>query len=86
MNAIELEGQIDDAGRLVLDTPLPLPAGRVHVRVEAFETEEDDEAVYRAMVNHSWRESLENPAEDIYTIEDGWPIDPETGEIIRDAK
>jgi hypothetical protein len=70
----------------LLDTPVPLKPGRVRVRLDPAEQSDEEEDVFRAMVEHSWRESLDDPAEDVYSMSDGWPIDPTTGEVADETR
>jgi hypothetical protein len=88
MSSLEVHGIIDEAGRLLLDEPLPLPPGKVRVQLDVIgaATALDDEADYRALVDYTWAESLNDPREDIYTENDGKPIDPMTGEVVDDAR
>jgi len=88
MKTFDLEGTIDPSGRLIVETPLPLRPGRVRVRVDVDEEDaaEGEEEIFRAMVAHSWADSLNDPREDLYTLADGVPIDPATGEAIDEAR
>ena len=88
MATLDLEGTIDSTGRLIVDTPLPLQPGRVRVRVDLDDaaTPDDEETLFRALVTHSWADSLSDPREDLYTLADGVPIDPITGEAMDEAR
>jgi hypothetical protein len=74
MKAVELQGEIDDQHRLHADVPQSLPAGSV--RVIVFIPEEDDGGpAWAAGVSSEWSADLNDPAQDIYTLNDGQPID-----------
>lgn len=84
MGSLELDALVDEQGRLVLDTPLPLPPGRVRVTVDVLRGEDaDDDAAFRGLASAVWADSLADPSEDIYTDADGVSIDPATGETAR---
>jgi hypothetical protein len=74
MKAVELQGEIDDQHRLHADVPQSLPAGSV--RVIVFIPEEDEGGLaWAAGLRSEWSEELNDPAQDIYTLNDGQPID-----------
>jgi len=74
--AIETTGTIDSERQLVLDKPLPI-AGPTRVRVIILLPEEADidemEWLRAAMANPAF-DSLKEPEEDIYTLDDGRPF------------
>jgi hypothetical protein len=74
MKAVELQGEIDDQHRLHADVPQNLPAGSVRVIVLISE-EDDTGAAWAAGVASDWSAELNDPAQDIYTLNDGQPID-----------
>ena len=74
--AIETVGIIDANCQLVLDGPLPL-AGPKRVRVIILipdETEIDEAEWLRAAATSPAFDFLKDPAEDIYSIQDGKPF------------
>jgi hypothetical protein len=74
--AIERVGIVDARHQLVLDEPLPIAeATRVRVIVLFADDTEigEEEWLHAATTNPSF-EFLKDPAEDIYTIEDGKPF------------
>ena len=83
MTTLEFDATVNEQGRLVLDTPVPLPPGKVRVVVDV--PDDGDDADFRSMVSQVWAESLADPSEDVYTLADGVPIDPDTGEASPDA-
>jgi hypothetical protein len=74
--AIDLAGTIDEKQQLHLDEPLPIRGpSRVRVLILVPETEEIDEANWlkAALANPAF-EFLNDPAEDVYTVDDGKPF------------
>lgn len=77
MKAIEMTGMIDAQCRLHLDEPLP-PGGPRCVRIIILmpeETEISEQEWLRAAAVNPAFDFLQDPAEDIYTLEDGKPFD-----------
>ena len=79
LTAIEITGHITEDNELKLDSALPvLPPQKVRVIV-MFPADDDigeDEWLYAAAKNPAFN-VLHDPAEDIYTLDDGTPIDHE---------
>lgn len=73
MKAIELVGDIDDQHRLHAQVPKDLPVGQVRLIVLL---PEEDEAggVWAGGVAKEWSGELEDRRQDIYTLEDGQPV------------
>lgn len=80
LTAIEITGHITENNELKLDSDLPaLPPQKVRVIV-MFPADDDiseDEWLYAAAKNQAF-DVLHDPAEDIYTLNDGTPVDHET--------
>ena len=75
MRAIEVIGTIDEKGQLHLDTPVSyVGAGRVRVILLQVEDDMDEREWLRAAANNSAFDFLKDPAEDIYTRDDGKPF------------
>jgi hypothetical protein len=73
MKAIELAGNIDDRHRLEVQVPENLPPGPV--RLIVLIPEEDDAGNAWALgVAKEWATELADSREDIYTIDDGQPV------------
>jgi len=73
MKAIELMGDIDEQHRLRARVPEELQAGPV--RLIVFLPDEDEGGVAWAQcVANEWAPELEDAREDIYTLEDGQPV------------
>lgn len=74
MKAVELQGEIDEQHRLHADVPQGLPAGSVRVIV-LISDEDEVGAAWAAGVSSEWAPELSDPAQDIYTLNDGQPLD-----------
>jgi len=74
MKTIELQGDIDDHHRLHAQVPEGFPVGLVRVIVLAPE-EDEAGAAWTQGVSSEWSEDLADPKQDIYTLEDGEPVD-----------
>jgi hypothetical protein len=73
MKAIELIGDIDEQHRLHAQVPTGVPAGQV--RLIVFLPGEDDAGSFWADgVASEWSRELSDPREDIYTLDDGRPV------------
>ncbi len=73
MKAIELLGNVDDEHRLQAQVPEGVPAGPVRVLV--YVPEEDDAgAAWARGLAAEWAEDLSDPHQDVYTLEDGQPV------------
>ena len=73
MKAIELVGDIDDQHRLQALVPEDLPVGPV--RLIVLLPDEDEGGIAWAQgVTREWSAEIQDPREDIYTLEDGQPV------------
>jgi hypothetical protein len=73
MKAIELVGDIDNQHCLRADVPKELPAGPVRLIVLLPEEDEGGGAWTHGVANE-WSTELSDIREDIYTLEDGQPL------------
>jgi len=73
MNAIELIGDIDDEHRLHAQVPKELPAGQVRVII-LLPGEDEAGGVWAHGIAAEWSAELQDPREDIYTLNDGQPV------------
>ncbi|MBI1830240.1 MAG: hypothetical protein HYR84_02175 [Planctomycetes bacterium] len=71
MTRVEIVGTVDDQHRLSVVVPEQVKAGRVKVILEIDDDGEDD---WRMGVAEIWARDWSDPREDIYTLEDGEPI------------
>ena len=73
MKAIELIGDIDDQHRLHAQVPKELPAGQVRLIV-LLPGEDEAGSIWAQGVAAEWSTELNDPREDIYTLNDGRPV------------
>ena len=73
MKAIELVGDIDKDHRLQAQVPPDLPAGPVRLIV-LLPDEDDAGSVWSEGVAREWAEELKDARQDIYSLEDGQPV------------
>jgi hypothetical protein len=73
MKAIELIGDIDAQHRLQAQVPEELPAGPVRLIVLLPE-EDDGGTAWAHGISKEWADELQDPRQDIYTLEDGQPV------------
>jgi hypothetical protein len=73
MKAIEVNGDIDEQHRLRAEVPHDLPAGPVRLIVLLPE-EDDAGAAWQTAIAKEWLAELNDAREDIYTLEDGQPV------------
>ena len=73
MKGIELVGDIDDQHRLQAQVPEDLPVGPV--RLIVFLPDEDEGGIgWAQAVPKEWSAELLDSRQDIYTLEDGQPV------------
>ena len=76
MKAVEMTGTVTENGQLILDEPVPVPAG-TRVRLVILLDDEADlderEWLRTAAANPAF-DFLHDPEEDIYTLADGEPF------------
>ncbi len=77
LQAIEVTGTIDEKGQLHLDSPISEEVGQGRVRIillrEQAEIGEDE--WLKAAVGNPAFDFLKDPAEDVYSVDDGQPFD-----------
>ena len=73
MKAIELFGDIDAQHRLQAQVPAELPAGPV--RLIVLLPDEDEAGItWSQGIAKEWANELQDARQDIYTLEDGQPV------------
>jgi hypothetical protein len=70
----ELHGVVDDQHRLNALVPDEIAPGPVKIIIEIPPGEEDERAWARA-IGRIWEADWSDPREDIYSLEDGEPVD-----------
>lgn len=73
MNAIELIGDIDDDHRLHAEVPKEVPAGPVRLIV-LLPGEDEAGGMWARGIAADWSAELQDAREDIYTLNDGQPV------------
>jgi len=74
MKALALMGEVNTKPLLQAQVPEALPPGPVRIIVLIPETEDMGEAWMQGIARE-WAAELSDPREDIYTLEDGKPLD-----------
>ena len=74
MNGLTVTGHIDDQHRLTAAVPDTFPPGPVTVRISPVSEEDDAGDAWMTGVDHEWADDLNDPRQDIYTMDDGEPI------------
>ena len=76
MKTLKITGQVDQNGQLRASVPPEVTAGAIEL-VLLLPEEDDDEfsETWMKFVCKEWAAELADPREDIYTLEDGEPID-----------
>ena len=72
MKAIELIGAVDDQHCLTAQAPEDLPPGPVRLLIP---TPDPVEEVWMRGIAAEWFTELSDPRQDLYTIDDGQPLD-----------
>lgn len=80
VKALDLTGTVDEKHQLHLDEPLPfMGPSRVRVLILVTEEQEITEVEWlRAAAADAAFDFLQNPAEDMYTLDDGKPFHDES--------
>jgi len=73
MKAIELIGDIDEQHRLRAQVPDELPAGPVRLIV-LLPDEDNSGIAWEQGVSKEWADELRDSRQDIYTLDDGQPV------------
>jgi hypothetical protein len=73
MKAIEIVGDIDEQHRLQVRVPEGLPVGPVRLII-LFPEEDEAGAAWAKGVAQEWATELGDTRQDIYTLEDGQPV------------
>lgn len=74
MKAIELLGEIDEKHQLHAEVPAGFPPGSVRVILLAPE-EDTAGSAWAAGLSSEWSADLSDPRQDLYTLDDGQPVD-----------
>jgi hypothetical protein len=77
MDSVPIQGQVDEQHRLSAIVPGSVPPGPVTVWIAPTRQEEDDAGnAWSEGVARQWTDDLADPNQDIYSLDDGEPVDP----------
>ena len=74
MKGIELTGAVDPEHRLRAEVPASIPVGPVRL-VILLSDEDEAGTAWAQGISWEWRQELGDPREDMYTLQDGEPVD-----------
>jgi len=74
LKALELMGKVDAKHQLQAQMPEALPPGLVRIIV-LIPQEDEAGGAWMQGIAREWAAELHDPREDIYTLEDGKPVD-----------
>ena len=72
MTTVKLTAHVDYQNRLTAMVPDSVPKGNVEILLLL---PDEDPDVWMAGIAREWAEDFSDPAQDIYTLEDGKPVD-----------
>ena len=75
MRAVEVMGRVDEHHQIHAQVPESLPVGPVRLIVLISEEEDEAGSVWMRGIAREWTAELNDPREDIYTLNDGLPVD-----------
>jgi hypothetical protein len=76
MKTIKVLGRVDEQHRLFAEVPATVPPGPIEVTLVLPSTDEDEAGrAWMEGIAREWADELSDPREDIYTLEDGEPVD-----------
>ena len=76
MTPIRIIGRVDASHRLTATVPVAVPAGEVEVVVIVPEPQRDaGDRLWEAGIAAEWHDDLADERQDIYTLDDGMPVD-----------
>ncbi|HEV3260834.1 MAG TPA: hypothetical protein VG013_28540 [Gemmataceae bacterium] len=74
MKTVELLGQVDEQHRLCVEVPAGVQPGPMKIILHLPENESEAES-WAIGVAQAWAADWSDPREDIYSLEDGVPVD-----------
>jgi hypothetical protein len=75
MNPLTIFGHVDQHHQLSASVPLSVPPGPVTIMIVPSSPADDAEDDWVSVVQESWTDELSDPRQDIYTLDDGEPLD-----------
>jgi hypothetical protein len=77
MEPIEVQGYVDEQRRLSAVVPGSVPQGPVTVRITLVGQEDEAGAAWMSGIHQQWADELGDARQDVYTLADGEPVDPQ---------
>ncbi|HZZ28897.1 MAG TPA: hypothetical protein VFE46_12920 [Pirellulales bacterium] len=74
MDAITITGQVNEQHVLSARAPDSIPPGPVTILVLSAGQPDDSEQAWMAGIANQWSAELSDPRQDIYTLDDGAPV------------
>jgi hypothetical protein len=75
MPMIKLKGRIDDKHHLTAEVPPDIAPGEVEVLLQLPDDEDGSGETWMQGIAREWADELSDSRQDIYTLEDGRPVD-----------
>lgn len=76
MKTVKVLATVDEQRRLSAEVPASVPPGPVEILVVVPTGDEDEAgAAWAEGIAREWAAELNDPREDVYTLEDGEPVD-----------
>ena len=75
MNPVKIIGNVDENRQLSARVPATIPPGPVTVLIVPVSQEDEAGAAWAAGIAREWADELQDPAQDIYALTDGEPVD-----------
>jgi len=75
MNAVKVAGNVNANHQLLAQVPESIPPGPVTVLIVPRTGEDDAGAAWAAGLAEAWADDLGDARQDIYTLDDGEPLD-----------
>jgi hypothetical protein len=75
MNIVTIPGHVSDDRHLSAQVPDSIPPGPVTIVVIPVREADEAEEAWMAGIAREWADELADPRQDIYTLDDGEPVD-----------
>ena len=75
MNPVTITGKVNDQHFLSAQVPDSIPPGPVTILVLPAAEQDDAEQAWMAGIASQWTDELSDTRQDIYTLDDGAPVD-----------
>jgi hypothetical protein len=75
MDALPISGHVDDQHQLFATVPKSMPPGEVTIYVVVADSQDELEQSWMSGIARQWESELSDVRQDIYSLEDGEPVD-----------